>query len=152
MCHLLGWLLLAWLLAEAVASVRPRHAAVRTASLVRRGWRGLVPAWAVALHIGLTSAAVVFAALCLSTGIGQPVGWYLIAVAGIAVVVVYGIGWLAVLRPASADDGVDGALRMRSGAAGRVACRCWGESVVFVGKGFACAGVVGRCRAVATGA
>lgn len=111
MYHLLGALLLAWLVAEALgAAPRPfglgQATAVRTASLARRDLRGLVPVWAVALHIGLTVVVAVFAALS-----GR---WYLIAVAGLVFVVVYGIGWLAVRRPAAADDRVDGALRMRA--------------------------------------
>ena len=104
--HLLGSLLVAWLLAETLGSLWPRRGAVRTASLMRRGWRGLVPAWAVGLHLGLTAVAVAFAA--------AGAGWYLIIVAGASVLAVYGIGWLAVLRPAAADDRVDRALRMRS--------------------------------------
>jgi hypothetical protein len=100
--HLLGSLLVAWLLAEVVASVRPRRGALRTASLEPRGWRGLVPVWAVALHIGLTVLAIVLG------------GGLLISVASTALVVVYGICLLAVLRPATADLEVDQCLRLRS--------------------------------------
>lgn len=109
--HLLGSLLVAWLLAETLAGLWPRRGAVRSASLVRRGWRGLLPRWAVGLHLGLTAVAVVFAVAVLAM---SGVGWYLMAVAGAGLVVVYGIAWLAVLRPAAADDRVDGALRVRS--------------------------------------
>jgi hypothetical protein len=104
--HLLGSLLLAWLLAEALATLRPRRTAIRTAPLVRREWRGLVPRWAMALHLTLTLMAVLFA------GLGHE--WYLLTVAVIALVVVYGIGRLAVLRPVIADIDVDTASRVRS--------------------------------------
>jgi hypothetical protein len=105
--HLLGALLLAWLLAEALAILRPRRGAIRTAPLVRREWRGLVPRWAMALHLTLTLMAVLFA------GLGHG-GWYPVTVAVVAWVVVYGIGGLAVLRPVIADSDVDTASRLRS--------------------------------------
>jgi hypothetical protein len=106
--HLLGSLLVAWLLAEALAAVRPRRGSVRTASLVPRGWP--VPRWAVGLHLGLAVVAVVFAV------VAQPwaSGWYVILVTLVTVLVVYGIAWLAMVRPAVAPDDVDTALRTRS--------------------------------------
>ena len=109
--HLLGSLLVAWLLAETLGALLPRRGAVRTASLAPRGWRGLVPVWAMGLHLGLTAVAVAFAVAGLAM---SGAGWYLIMVAGVSSLAVYGIGWLAAIRPAAADDRVDSALRMRS--------------------------------------
>lgn len=106
--HLLGSLLVAWLLAEVLATVRPRRESVRVASLVRRNW--LVPRWAVGLHLGLAGTAIVLAIVAQP----WPGGWYLIVLTLMTCVVVYGIAWLAMVRPAGAHDDVDAALRIRS--------------------------------------
>jgi hypothetical protein len=106
--HLLGSLLVAWLLAEVAATVRPRRGLVRTASLVRREW--LVPRWAVGLHLGLAVAVVLTVVAAPWAG-----GWYLIVLTVVTSLVVYGIAWLAMVRPAgAADDDVDTALRVCS--------------------------------------
>jgi hypothetical protein len=105
---LLGSLLVAWLVAEVVATVRPRRGSVRTASLVRRG--SLVPTWAVVSHLGSAAIAVVLALAA------QPwaAGWYLVSLTFVTSLVVYGIAWLAAVRPPGAQDDVDTALRTRS--------------------------------------
>jgi hypothetical protein len=56
--HLLGSLLVALLLAEALAGLRPARGSIRTAMLARRRWRDLLPRWAIALHLGLTGLAI----------------------------------------------------------------------------------------------
>ncbi len=126
--HLLGSLLVAWLLAELLATaprrpgarrterdrrdedprIKPERGSARTAALGRRGW--LVPRWAVGLQLGLATVAVVFAV------VAQPWagGWYLIVLALATSLVVYGIAWLAMVRPADGRADVDTALRTRS--------------------------------------
>ncbi|HEX9338320.1 MAG TPA: hypothetical protein VF892_20650 [Pseudonocardiaceae bacterium] len=106
--HLLGSLLVAWLLAEVIATVRPRREPVRVASLVRRDW--LVPRWAVGLHLALAAAAITLAVVAQP----WPGGWYLIALTLVTSLVVYGIAWLAMTRPAGINDDVDAALRTRT--------------------------------------
>jgi len=106
--HLLGSLLVAWLLAEVVATVRPRRGLVRTASLVARGW--LVPRWAVGLHLGLAVVAVVLV-VAAAPWAG---GWYLIVLTVVTSLAAYGIAWLAMVRPAGGPDNVDAVLRVRS--------------------------------------
>jgi hypothetical protein len=56
--HLLGSLLVAWLLAEALAGLRPVRGSIRTATLTRRRWQDLLPHWALALYLGLTGLAI----------------------------------------------------------------------------------------------
>jgi hypothetical protein len=126
--HLLGSLLVAWLIAEVVATLRPRRGSVRSASLVRRRWS--LPTWAVVLHLGLAGIAVVLAILA-QPWVG---GWYLILLVLLTLLVVYGIARLAVLRPAGADDEVDAVLRTRSA---RVAV---GVGILLAGMFIAAAG------------
>jgi hypothetical protein len=130
--HLLGSLLVASLLAELLATVPHRSGARRTerdrrdgtprplrdirpqqgsAGTTGPGRRGcLVPRWAVGLQLGLAAVAVVFAV------VAQPWvgGWYLIVLALVTSLVVHGIAWLAMVRPAGDRADVDTALRIRS--------------------------------------
>src|SRR5882762_3283412 len=135
--YLLGSLLVAWLIAEVVAVLRPQRGSVRTASLVRRRW--LVPTWAVVLHLGLALIAVVLA-LVAQPWVG---GWYLILLVLLTLLVVYGIARLAVVRPAGAHDDVDAALRTRSA---RVAV---GVGILLAGMFIAAAGTRFNVESVA---
>jgi hypothetical protein len=98
-------LLVAMLVAEAIATLRP-VSGVRTASLDRRGWRDLVPRWAVrtmAVTAVLTAAYAGFASAWLALG-------YVVA----CLVIVGGLVALAVRRPSVTDEAVDAALRTRT--------------------------------------
>jgi hypothetical protein len=98
-------LLVAMLVAEAIATLRP-VSGVRTASLDRRSWRDLVPRWAVrtmAVTAVLTTGLALVASAWLALG-------YVLG----CLVLVGGLVALAVRRPSVSDETVDAALRTRT--------------------------------------
>lgn len=119
-------LLVAMLVAEAIATLRP-VSGVRTASLDRRGWPDLVPRWAVRIMVGL---AVVTAVLAV---VGT--AWLALGYVVACLLFVSGLVALAVRRPSVSDEAVDAALRTRTAR-------------VAVGIGF---GWLGTAFTVATG-
>ncbi|MGH3880109.1 MAG: hypothetical protein ACRDSK_24050 [Actinophytocola sp.] len=134
-------LLAAMLIAELVAVVRPVRG-VRVASLDPRGWRDLVPRWAVVVLAGLASVVVALVVLGLAaqpwadryaaelpaggsreavesdlgtqTRLVEPTGWATLAGVVVCLAVVAVVVLLAVRRPAVADPAVDAALRTRT--------------------------------------
>ncbi|MBB4906638.1 hypothetical protein [Actinophytocola algeriensis] len=98
-------LLVAMLVAEAIATLRP-VSGVRTASLDRRTWRDLVPRWAVRTTVG---GAVVTAVLAVAGASWLTLGYVLACL-----LLVCGLIALAVRRPAVDDEAVDAALRTRT--------------------------------------
>lgn len=104
-------LLLAMLVAEAVATLRP-VSGVRSAVLGRREWRDLVPRWAVRT---LAAGAVGIAALAVLGIVSGPgYAWLALTYVAACLLVVAGLVALAVRRPAVADEAVDAALRTRT--------------------------------------
>lgn len=110
-------LLLAMLVAELVATLRP-VSGVRVARLDRRGWRDLVPRWAVwamavmaVLTAGLAAYGLTQERPLWSSGPNSlaALGYLVAALAMVGLLVL-----LAVRRPAVADEEVDGALRTRT--------------------------------------
>lgn len=104
-------LLIAMLVAEAVATLRP-VSGFRSASLDRRTWQDLVPRWAVR-----TMAAVVIGTLVLvvfGTVAGAGTSWLAVGYLVACLLFVSGLVALAVRRPAVADEAVDAALRTRT--------------------------------------
>lgn len=110
-------LLFAMLVAETVATLRPASG-VRVARLDRRGWRDLVPHWAVvamAVMVVVTAGLAVFGltqepepALA-----GDTSGGVLVTLV-VCLVMVALLVHLAVRRPSVADEAVDAALRART--------------------------------------
>jgi hypothetical protein len=107
----IGWwsnwfvpIIAALLVAEVIGMVR-RRSGVRVASLARRGWRDLVPLWAMILFLGLAAIGLGFAAAR---------EWVVIPGIVVCLVLVLGLVALAVRRPADGDLQVDAALRTRS--------------------------------------
>lgn len=98
-------LLVAMLVAEVVASLRP-VSGVRTASLDRRTWRELVPRWAVRLIVGEAIGTAVLAVAGAS--------WLALGYVIACLLLVGGLVAVAVRRPAVADAAVDAALRTRT--------------------------------------
>ena len=139
--NLIVFLLAAMLIAELIAVVRPVRG-VRVASLDPRGWRDLVPRWAVAVLAVLAAVAVVLAVLGLAAQpwaeryaaelprggppesvaadldnraqLLEPVGWTTLAGVVVCLIVVAAVVLLAVRRPAVSDAAVDAALRTRT--------------------------------------
>jgi hypothetical protein len=104
-------LLLAMLVAEAVATLRP-VSGVRSASLDRRRWQDLVPRWAVRT---LVAGAVLIAALAVLGIVSGPgYAWLALTYVVVCLLLVAGLVALAVRRPAVADEAVDAALRTRT--------------------------------------
>lgn len=110
-------LLLAMLVAELVATLRP-VSGVRVARLDRRGWRDLVPRWAV---WAMAVMAVLTAGLATygltrerPLQISEPNSLAALAHLGAALAMVGLLVMLAVRRPAVADEEVDDALRTRT--------------------------------------
>ena len=112
-----GWFLVALLLAELIAMLRPVRGEVRVATLARRGIADVVPRWMIAVHL-ITVAATVAGVVVLETQGGQDMGlgsmWLEIALVVGSAVAVYAVAWFAVARPAVGDAQVDQALRLRS--------------------------------------
>jgi hypothetical protein len=110
-------LLVAMLIAELLATLRP-VSGVRVASLAPRGWRDLVPRWAVWVMAVMVVLAAGLAVLGLTRERGLPTTGLTSAFAlGYLVVCLVVVGLLvhlAVRRPAVADEEVDAALRTRS--------------------------------------
>ncbi|GAB3440127.1 hypothetical protein [Actinophytocola sediminis] len=98
-------LLIAMLVAEAIATLRP-VSGVRTASLDRRTWRDLVPRWAVRT---LGAGAVLAVVLAVAGG-----AWLVLGYVVGCLLLVGGLVALAVRRPAVDDEIVDAALRTRT--------------------------------------
>ena len=98
-------LLVAMLVAEAVASLRP-VSGVRTASLDPRTWRDLVPRWAVRTF----GAGAVVTFLLAAAGTSWLALGYVLA----CLLLVGGLVALAVRRPSVSDEAVDAALRTRT--------------------------------------
>ena len=98
-------LLVAMLVAEAIATLRP-VSGVRTASLDRRSWRDLVPRWAVRTMAVAAVLAVGVAALGPA--------WLALAYVVACLLFVAGLVALAVRRPSVSDEAVDAALRTRT--------------------------------------
>jgi hypothetical protein len=104
-------LLLAMLIAEVVATLRP-VSGVRSASLDRRSWRDLVPRWAGRTLAAGAALTVVFAVAGIVAGPGY--AWLALGYVAVCVPLVAGLVALAVRRPAVADEAVDAALRTRT--------------------------------------
>jgi hypothetical protein len=103
-------LVVAMLVAELVATLRP-VSGVRVATLAPRGWRDLVPRWAV-----VATAVLVAVALCavvLGPGSARE-RWVAVGYVVVCLIVVALLVHLAVRRPVVADEAVDAALRMRT--------------------------------------
>ncbi len=103
-------LLLAMLVAELVATLRP-VSGLRVASLDRRSWRDLVPRWAIIVVALLVVLSVGCSVLAFAAGASgwAPLGNVIVCLAVVGLLV-----WLAVRRPAVADEAVDAALRTRT--------------------------------------
>jgi hypothetical protein len=110
-------LLVAMLIAELVAALRPVKG-VRVAALDRRDWRDLVPRWAVWTMAVMSVVTAGLAAYglteerSLSTSQPNSVAALAYLVSGLCLVGL--VVWLAVRRPAVADEEVDAALRKRT--------------------------------------
>jgi hypothetical protein len=104
-------LLAGMLVAELVATLRP-VSGVRSASLDRRGWRDLVPRWAVhTTAFGALGTAAVAVAGILS---GPGHAWLALGYVVASLLFVAALVALAVRRPAVEDPAVDAALRTRT--------------------------------------
>lgn len=108
-------LLVAMLVAETVATLRPAGG-VRVARLDRRGWRDLVPRWAVVVTATMVVATVGLAAYGLTqeprsvaSRSGAALGYVVVCLAMVGLLV-----HLAVRRPSVPDEAVDVALRRRT--------------------------------------
>jgi hypothetical protein len=134
-------LLAAMLIAELIATLRP-VSGVRVASLDRRGWRDLVPMWAIVVTAALAAWAVTLVVLGLAAqpwaeryaatltplsesdqGAGvidpraelvHPTGWLTLGGVAICLAVLGTLVFLAVRRPSVSDAEVDRALRTRT--------------------------------------
>lgn len=104
-------LLLAMLIAEGIATLRP-VSGVRSAALSRREWRDLVPRWAVRTFAISAAGIAVLAVAGLVSGPGY--AWLALTYVVVCLSLVAGLVALAVRRPAVADDAVDAALRTRT--------------------------------------
>jgi hypothetical protein len=98
-------LLVAMLVAEAIATLRP-VSGVRTASLDRRTWPDLVPRWAVRTMVGLAVVTAVVAVVGTA--------WLALGYVVACLLFVSGLVALAVRRPSASDEAVDAALRTRT--------------------------------------
>lgn len=124
--------LVALAVAELIATLRPASG-VRVASLGRREWRQLVPAWAVPVAAGQVGLVLVLLVTGTATAPAEghtPVptasgsvvlvpysaelGWLGLASVVLCLAVTAAAVHLAVRRPAHSDDAVDLALRTRS--------------------------------------
>ncbi|MCM6773773.1 hypothetical protein NDR87_09860 [Nocardia sp. CDC159] len=116
----LCWILIALLLAELIAMIRPVRGRFRVATLTRRSIGDMLPTWMIAVHLTAVALAVcgvllTSAAETSATGpatAGEP--WISVAAAVGSTGVVYAVAWLAIARPAMGDVAVDTALRLRS--------------------------------------
>ncbi|HEY7591911.1 MAG TPA: hypothetical protein VH969_02050 [Actinophytocola sp.] len=134
-------LIAAMLIAELIAVLRPVRG-VRVASLDRRGWRDLVPTWAVVVTAVLTAWAVTLVVMGLAAqpwadryaagypppsksdleageidpraDLVHPTGWLTLGGVVVCLVVLGVLVFLAVRRPSGADAEVDRALRTRT--------------------------------------
>jgi hypothetical protein len=112
-------LLVAMLIAELVATLRPASG-IRVARLDRRGWRDLVPRWAVWVLAAMTVLTAGLAGYGLTQESGAIWTSYRLTSAGVLAYLVVGLGLvgvlvhLAVRRPAVTDEAVDAALRRRT--------------------------------------
>ncbi|MEV0676871.1 hypothetical protein AB0I60_10130 [Actinosynnema sp. NPDC050436] len=111
--------LVALLLAEAFSAVR-RVQGPRAAALSRRGWRDLVPPWAVIVLLALAAAALLISLLGLFFPPATrkppafPHGGTVTLAVVLGLAAVFGVVLLAVRRGVVADPLVDAALRARS--------------------------------------
>jgi hypothetical protein len=103
-------LVVAMLIAELVAAVRPAGG-VRVASLRPRGWRDLVPRWAV-WAMGVLVAVVVVGAIVFPASPRDR--WQALGSVAVCLVVVGLLVQLAVRRPVGDDEAVATALRLRT--------------------------------------
>jgi hypothetical protein len=110
-------LLAAMLVAELIATLRP-VGGVRVASLAPRGWRDLVPPWAVRTMAAMAVVAAALAVLGCTRERplpgAQPTSSFALGYLVVCLVVVGLLVHLAVRRPAVADEEVDAALRTRT--------------------------------------
>jgi hypothetical protein len=110
-------LLVAMLIAELVATLRPVRG-VRVAALDRRDWRDLVPRWAVWTMGVMSIVTVGLAGYGLTQehtlATSKPDSLAALAHLAACLCLVSLIVWLAVRRPAVADEEVDAALRTRT--------------------------------------
>jgi len=113
-------LLVAMLIAELLATLRPVRG-VRVASLDPRGWRDLVPRWAVwgmavfvVLAVGLAVAALVVEPPAGRDLVLRPAPQLALGYVGACLALVVSLIYLAVRRPSVADEAVDAALRTRT--------------------------------------
>lgn len=112
-------LLVAMLLAETVATLRP-VGGVRVASLDRRTWRALVPRWAVHTMAVMVVLSVGLAVLALTVGpvhdngLPEPGPGTALAYLAVCLAMIGLLVHLAVRRPSVADAEVDAALRTRT--------------------------------------
>ncbi|CCH35619.1 hypothetical protein ABZ816_13540 [Actinosynnema sp. NPDC047251] len=105
----------ALVIAEALGALRGVRGP-RAAALTRRGWRDLVPKWAVVVLLALAASAVLMSLLGLlawrTRSVHSESGLVITAVA-VGLAAVFGAVRLAVRRPVVADPLVDAALRAR---------------------------------------
>lgn len=106
-------LLVAMLIAEFVAALRPVKG-VRVAALDPRDWRDLVPRWAVWTMAVMSIVTVGLVAYGLTLSTSEPKSLAALGHLAACLCVVGLIVWLAVRRPAVADEEVDAALRTRT--------------------------------------
>lgn len=110
-------LLVAMLIAELVATLRPVKG-VRVAALDRRDWRDLVPRWAVWTMAVMSVVTAGLAAYGLTQErplpTSQPNSLEALVHLVVCLCLVGLLVWLAVRRPAVADEEVDAALRTRT--------------------------------------
>lgn len=110
-------LLAAMLVAETVATLRPAGG-VRVARLDRRGWRDLVPRWAVLVMAVMTLLTAGLAGYGLTqergTGTVDQTSGAALAYVAVCLAMVGLLVHLAVRRPSLPDEAVDVALRRRT--------------------------------------
>ena len=113
-------LLVAMLIGELLATLRPVRG-IRVASLDRRGWRDLVPRWAVwsMAAIVVLAVALAVAGLVVAPPAGQHLdanlsSWWALGYVGACLTLVTLLIHLAVRRPSVDDEAVDAALRTRT--------------------------------------
>lgn len=148
-------LVAAMLVAELLAYLRP-PGGIRVASLNPRGWRDVLPRWAVVMTAVLTAVAVALAALGLAAQpwadryaaalppddgdlisrarLAESGGWYTIAGVAACLAVVGTLVFLAVRRPAVSDQAVDMALRTRTARVAVGIGFVWLTALVFTAQ------------------
>lgn len=108
------WLLMAPLVAELIALLRPVRGQVRVASLARRRIGDVLPRWMIAAHLVMVVAAVAAMSVVAVEWGGWQLAWTAVAEVVGSAVAVYAAAWCAVARPVRSDAEVDRALRLGS--------------------------------------